>query len=362
MFVPVIARNLLESIALLTSACSVFAEKCIAGIEANVERLKAYAESSPSIGTALNPHIGYEVAADVVKESTRTGKSIREIVLTPQADDRRRARSRARRRGDDARRHHRMSRRRMSGADRVDHGSRRAIIAAFLANLGIALSKFVAFALTGAASMLAESIHSLADTGNQGLLMLGGKRSRRPADEVHPFGYGTLRYFWAFVVALVLFSVGGLFAIFEGIEKLLHPHELEDPRIGDRRAARGRRARVVLVADRAAREPHRAPREVDPPVRPPHEDPRAGGRRARRHRRARSGSCFALVGRDPRRASRTRRAGTRPGSLAIGVLLVAIAIVLAIEMASLLVGEAAAPEVVDTDPRRSSTGIPRSRA
>jgi fumarate hydratase class II len=80
-FVPMIARNLLESIALLTSACSTLAEKCIPGIEANVDRLKAYAESSPSIGTALAPRIGYEVAADVVKESTRTGKSIREIVL-----------------------------------------------------------------------------------------------------------------------------------------------------------------------------------------------------------------------------------------------------------------------------------------
>ena len=80
-FVPMIARNLLESIALLTSASSTLAEKCIPGIEANVDRLKAYAESSPSIGTALAPHIGYEVAADVVKESTRTGKSIREIVL-----------------------------------------------------------------------------------------------------------------------------------------------------------------------------------------------------------------------------------------------------------------------------------------
>ena len=80
-FLPVIARNLLESIALLTSACSVFAEKCVAGIEANVERLKAYAESSPSIGTSLNPYIGYEKAAEIIKESTRTGKSIREIVL-----------------------------------------------------------------------------------------------------------------------------------------------------------------------------------------------------------------------------------------------------------------------------------------
>src|SRR4051812_14761847 len=111
----------------------------------------------------------------------------------------------------------------------MDHGSRRAIIAAFLANLGIALSKFIVFLITGAASMLAESIHSLADTGNQGLLMLGGKRSRRPADEEHPFGYSTLRYFWAFVVALVLFSVGGLFAIFEGVEKLITPHEISGP-------------------------------------------------------------------------------------------------------------------------------------
>src|SRR3954466_8196404 len=108
----------------------------------------------------------------------------------------------------------------------MDHESRRAIIAAFLANLGIALSKFVVFAITGAASMLAEAIHSLADTGNQGLLMLGSKRSRRAADAEHPFGYGTLRYFWAFVVALVLFSVGGLFAIFEGVDKLRHPHEI----------------------------------------------------------------------------------------------------------------------------------------
>ena len=111
----------------------------------------------------------------------------------------------------------------------MDHGSRRAIVAAFLANLGIALSKFVVFLLTGAASMLAEAIHSLADTGNQGLLMLGGARSQRPADDVHPFGYGTLRYFWAFVVALVLFSVGGLFAMFEGVEKLLHPHKIDSP-------------------------------------------------------------------------------------------------------------------------------------
>ena len=108
-FVPLIAQNLLDSIALLTSACSVFAEKCVAGIEANVDRLKEYAESSPSIGTALTPHIGYEAAAEIIKESTRTGKSIRADRAGPQADDRRRARPGARRRGDDPRRHHRMT-------------------------------------------------------------------------------------------------------------------------------------------------------------------------------------------------------------------------------------------------------------
>ena len=105
----------------------------------------------------------------------------------------------------------------------MHEGSKRAIVAAFAANLGIAASKLVAFLFTGAASMLAEAIHSFADTGNQGLLMLGSRRARRPPDASHPFGYGTVRYFWAFVVALVLFTVGGIFAVYEGVEKLLHP-------------------------------------------------------------------------------------------------------------------------------------------
>ena len=87
-------------------------------------------------------------------------------------------------------------------------GTRRAIFAAFLANLGIAISKFAAFAITGSASMLAESIHSVADTGNQGLLFLGGRRSRKAPTAEHQFGFGHERYFWAFVVALVLFSLG----------------------------------------------------------------------------------------------------------------------------------------------------------
>src|SRR3954447_14811631 len=114
-----------------------------------------------------------------------------------------------------------------SGA--MNEGSRAAIVAAFLANLGIAVAKLVAFAFTGAASMLAESVHSLADTGNQGLLMLGGHRAKQAADEAHPFGFGRERYFWAFVVAVVLFTLGSGFAMREGIDKLLHPHEIDSP-------------------------------------------------------------------------------------------------------------------------------------
>jgi cation diffusion facilitator family transporter len=103
----------------------------------------------------------------------------------------------------------------------------KAIAAAFFANLGIAVAKFAGFLATSSSSMLAESIHSVADTGNQALLFLGGRRARREATPTHPFGYGRERYFWAFVVALVLFSLGSVFAVFEGIEKLIHPHELE---------------------------------------------------------------------------------------------------------------------------------------
>jgi cation diffusion facilitator family transporter len=108
-------------------------------------------------------------------------------------------------------------------------GSNKAIVAAMLANLGIAVFKFIAFLVTGSSSMLAESVHSLADTGNQILLMLGGKRSKRAPTADHQFGFGRERYFWAFAVSIILFSLGSLFAIFEGIEKLLHPHEIESP-------------------------------------------------------------------------------------------------------------------------------------
>ncbi len=106
------------------------------------------------------------------------------------------------------------------------HSGRKAILAALLANAGIAVAKFVAFLVTGAASMLAESIHSVADSSNQGLLLLGHHRAEKKASPQHPFGYGRERYFWAFVVAVVLFTLGGVFSIMEGYEKFRHPEEL----------------------------------------------------------------------------------------------------------------------------------------
>ncbi|KAA1423336.1 cation diffusion facilitator family transporter [Mumia zhuanghuii] len=107
------------------------------------------------------------------------------------------------------------------------HGGNRAIIAALSANLGIALTKFLAFLLTGASSMLAEAVHSVADSGNQALLLLGGRRARREADERHPFGYGRERYIYAFIVSIVLFSVGGLFALYEAWHKWEHPEPID---------------------------------------------------------------------------------------------------------------------------------------
>ena len=102
----------------------------------------------------------------------------------------------------------------------------RAILYAFLANFGIAIAKTWAAWLTGSGSMLAESIHSYADTGNQVLLYLGLKQSQRPADDEHPLGYGKLSYFWSFIVAILLFSMGGLFSIYEGVHKLQNPEPL----------------------------------------------------------------------------------------------------------------------------------------
>jgi cation diffusion facilitator family transporter len=222
-------------------------------------------------------------------------------------------------------------------------GGRRAIIAAFLANLGIAISKLVAFLFTGASSMLAESIHSFADTGNQALLILGGARARRLPSADHPFGYGRVRYFWAFVVALVLFTLGGLFAIYEGIQKLRDPHEIESPAwafgvlilaialesFSFRTAIReGERVRGTLTWWSFI---HRSKSPELPVV-------------LLEDLGALFGLSFALAGVSAAVATGDAR-WDAAGSLTIGLLLIVIAAILAVEMKSLLIGEAADPQV-----------------
>jgi len=107
-------------------------------------------------------------------------------------------------------------------------GGTTAILAALAANVGIAVTKFVAFLLSGSASMLAESVHSVADTGNEVLLLVGRGRSDRPRSEDHPFGFGRERYFYAFVVSVMLFTVGAAFSIYDGVHKVITPVEIHD--------------------------------------------------------------------------------------------------------------------------------------
>src|SRR5580700_11510652 len=107
----------------------------------------------------------------------------------------------------------------------------KAVFAAFGANLGIAVTKFVAFLVTGSASMLAEAVHSLADTGNELLLIIGRGRSNRPRSEEHPFGFGRERYLYGFVVSVMLFTVGAAFSVYDGVHKMLHPETVRSPGI-----------------------------------------------------------------------------------------------------------------------------------
>jgi len=222
-------------------------------------------------------------------------------------------------------------------------GGSRAVIAALAANLGIAVTKFVAFAFTGSSSMLAEAVHSVADTGNQGLLLLGGRRARKERDSAHPFGYGSERYFYAFIVSLVLFTVGGVFALVEGIDKIAHPHHVDHAIVavvvlavavclesfsfhtaivesgkvkGDQswvsfvRRTKNPELPVVLLEDTAAL----------------------------------FGLAFALAGVVLSVLTHNPR-WDGIGTVGIGALLVTVAIVLSIETKSLLIGEAASPEM-----------------
>ena len=225
-------------------------------------------------------------------------------------------------------------------------GNLKAIIAAMLANAGIAIAKFVAYLATGSASMLAESIHSVADTSNQALLLLGGHRAKKIADDEHQFGYGRERYFWGFVVAMVLFALGGLFSIFEGIEKIRHPHELES--LGWAIGVlvfgiviEGFSFRIAIIESKKAKGDRtwwqfiRTSRSPELPV-VLLED--AG---------AEIGMVLALIG-----VGLAAWTGNPIfdgiGTLAIGILLLVIAITLTIEMQSLLIGEAATQRNVQT--------------
>lgn len=218
-------------------------------------------------------------------------------------------------------------------------GSKKAIIAAFAANLGIAIAKFVGFLITRSAGMLAESVHSFADTGNQGLLFLGGSRAERHATPEHPFGFGRERYFWSFAVALVLFSMGGLFALYEGIDKFRHPHEVERVWVAISilllgLVLEGNSLRIaVKEANHTKRDESwwhfiRHSRQPELPV------------VLLEDSGAELGLGFALVGVIVAHQTGDARWDAL-GSIAIGILLIAIAVVLIVEMKSLLIGESA---------------------
>lgn len=225
-------------------------------------------------------------------------------------------------------------------------GGTRAIVAALVANIGIAVTKFIAYLLTQSSSMLAESVHSVADSGNQLLLLLGGRRSRRQPDEEHPFGYGRARYFYAFVVSIVLFTVGGLFAIYEAWHKFSDPHPIEGrwwwvplvvlvaaigmesfslrTAVHEANLVRGKRTWVEFIrTERAPELPVVLLEDIGALV----------------------GLVFALIGVGMTLVTHDGRWDAM-GSAAIGLLLIVIASVLARETKSMLLGEGATPENV----------------
>ncbi|MGX1776399.1 cation diffusion facilitator family transporter [Nocardia brasiliensis] len=221
-------------------------------------------------------------------------------------------------------------------------GGKKAILAALTANAGIAVAKFIGAAITGSASMLAEAVHSVADTSNQGLLLLGQRRAEQEADALHPFGYGRNRYFYSFIVALVLFTIGSIYAVYEGIHKIQHPEDLTSPIVA-----------IVILLIAIGLETYSfttAIRESKPL--------KGGASWWRFIRTSRSpelpvvlledtgalvGLIFAFIG-----VGLTMVTGNPVwdgiGTLAIGLLLGVIAVILIIEMQSLLIGEGATPE------------------
>jgi len=225
----------------------------------------------------------------------------------------------------------------------MNSGSKKAIYAAFFANFGIAIAKFTGAAITGSAGLLAEAVHSLADTGNQALLLVGGKKAQRKATEQFQFGYGRERYFWSFVVALVLFSMGGLFALYEGIQKLIHPHESSSLEI-----AVGILVVAIFLETYSLSTAVKAANNTKPktmswfrfitttkePELPVVLLEDIG---------AEAGLFIALFGVITAHFTHNAR-WDAAGSIAIGLLLIVIALFLAIEMKSLLLGESALPE------------------
>ncbi|NEE03888.1 cation diffusion facilitator family transporter [Phytoactinopolyspora halotolerans] len=232
-------------------------------------------------------------------------------------------------------------------------GGTKAVLAALLANVGIAVTKFVAWALTGASSMLAEAIHSVADSGNQVLLLVGGRRAQRKATPEHPFGYGRVRYVFAFIVSIVLFSVGGLFALYEAFHKYEevhagYPNELLE--------SSWWWVPVVVLSAAIVMETlsfRTAIRESD----------KVRGKRSwvQFVRRAKSpelpvilledlgalvGLVLALAGVGMSLITENAYWDVA-GTAAIGLLLVVIAVILAVEMSSLLIGEGAVQEKVN---------------
>ena len=211
--------------------------------------------------------------------------------------------------------------------------SMRAVVAALAANLGIAASKFIAFAFTGSSAMLSEAIHSVADSGNQVLLLIGNHRASQPADAQHNFGYGRRRFVYGFIVSIVLFVVGGVFSIYEGIHKFVHPDAVSDAWIafvvlGVSIALEGLSLRTALGEVRSARGVRnlwqflRDARQPELPV------------VVLEDLGALVGLAFALI-------------GVSMGAMAVGTLLVVIAVFLSLEMTAMLVGESALPEDVE---------------